>query len=575
MNTTDSASGSVPTNHPIGFWFFFWGEFAERCSYYGMRAILALYMTDRLGVDEGNAGTYMSLFMAACYFSPLLGGWIADNFLGKYWTIVLFSVPYVAGQFLVGIEDKYLVFGSLILLAMGSGVIKPNISTLMGLTYDQQRPGQDQLRTSAFSWFYMSINIGAFLSQITMPWLRTNYSYQTAFLFPAALMALALVIFSMGKRFYAKESITRKVIGDPSAPNPPDSKTITGIPVYTKIVSAEEKAADTQLKLQILGRIGALFLTVMFFWAVFDQSASTWIFFANTYMDCTLFGSPTPPDSIQAFNPLFIVLLVPVSVALFKRFPMKATNKIAIGYLLTAFSMVIMSIAGFMAGKAEPANKITFPEGDLVVPATAMKLSEITNGEVQFGAVKVMATDWAFNADNKKLTFANGIITLANGRVIKVSNGHIGTPPSSVDLIANGILEPLMKSEADLKGVKPEATKTTIVNIDWVKPAERVTVWWQVLAYLILTVAEILISITGLELAFVAAPPTMKSFVTGCWLAVVGLANLVINAPITQLYPLMSPGVYFAMLTGAMVFILLIYAPVASRFNKAMAEPKN
>lgn len=540
-----------------------------------MRAILALYMTDRLGVDKGDAGTYMSLFIAACYFFPLIGGWIADNFLGKYWTIVLFSVPYVAAQFLVGIEDKYLVFISLLLLAMGSGVIKPNISTLMGLTYDQQRPGQDQLRTSAFSWFYMAINIGAFLSQLAMPWLRTNYSYQTAFLFPAALMAIALIIFSMGKRYYAKESITRKVIGDPSAPNPPDTKTITGIPVYTKVVSADEKAADTQLKLQTLGRIGALFLTVMFFWAVFDQSASTWIFFANTYMDCTLFGSPTPPDSIQAFNPLFIVLLIPVSVALFKKYPMKATNKIAIGYLLTGFSMVIMSLAGFMAGKAEPANKIVFPEGELVVPATTLKLSEITNGEVQFGSIKVMATDWAFNADNKKLTFANGIITLTNGRVLKVSNGHTETPSSNVDLLASGMLELLMKSEADLKSVKPEATKATIENIDWVKPAERVSVWWQVFAYLILTVAEILVSVTGLELAFVAAPATMKSFVTACWLAVVFLANLLINAPITQLYPLMSPGVYFAMLAGMMVFILAIYAPVASRFNKAMAEPKN
>ncbi len=575
MKIADTAYGTLPTTHPIGFWFFFWGEFAERCSYYGMRAILALYMTDRLGVDKGDAGTYMSLFIAACYFFPLIGGWIADNFLGKYWTIVLFSVPYVAAQFLVGIEDKYLVFISLLLLAMGSGVIKPNISTLMGLTYDQQRPGQDQLRTSAFSWFYMAINIGAFLSQLAMPWLRTNYSYQTAFLFPAALMAIALIIFSMGKRYYAKESITRKVIGDPSAPNPPDTKTITGIPVYTKVVSADEKAADTQLKLQTLGRIGALFLTVMFFWAVFDQSASTWIFFANTYMDCTLFGSPTPPDSIQAFNPLFIVLLIPVSVALFKKYPMKATNKIAIGYLLTGFSMVIMSLAGFMAGKAEPANKIVFPEGELVVPATTLKLSEITNGEVQFGSIKVMATDWAFNADNKKLTFANGIITLTNGRVLKVSNGHTETPSSNVDLLASGMLELLMKSEADLKSVKPEATKATIENIDWVKPAERVSVWWQVFAYLILTVAEILVSVTGLELAFVAAPATMKSFVTACWLAVVFLANLLINAPITQLYPLMSPGVYFAMLAGMMVFILAIYAPVASRFNKAMAEPKN
>ncbi|WP_246173714.1 peptide MFS transporter [Limnoglobus roseus] len=564
----------APTNHPIGFWFFFWGEFAERCSYYGMRAILALYMTEKLGVDKSDAGTYMSLFIAACYFFPLIGGWVADNFLGKYWTIVLFSVPYVAAQFLVGIEDKALVFGSLLLLAMGSGVIKPNISTLMGLTYDQQRPGQDQLRTSAFSWFYMAINIGAFLSQVAMPYLRTTYSYQTAFLFPAGLMSLALMIFAAGKRFYATESITRKVVGDPNSPPPADTRTVTGIPVHTKLVTPEEKAADTKLKLQTLGRIGALFLTVMFFWAIFDQSASTWIFFANTYMDCTLFGTKTPPDSIQAFNPLFIVALVPLSVMLFKAFPVKATSKIALGFLLTGVSMAIMSLAGFMAGQATKANKITFPEGELVLPHSAATLSDVKSGEVAFGGVKITATDWAYNTDKKKLEFTNGIVTLTDGRVVKVSGGHTGTPPAAAELSAGGVLEPLMKSADELKDVKSDAAKAAVEEIDWVKPAERVTVWWQVFAYLILTVAEILVSITGLELAFVAAPPTMKSFVTACWLAVVFLANLLINAPITRLYPTMSPGVYFAMLGGAMLLILTIYAPIAGRFNRLMAEAK-
>ncbi len=562
-----------PTGHPTGFWFFFWGEFAERCSYYGMRAILALYMTERLGVDKGDAGTFMSLFIAACYFFPLIGGWIADNFLGKYWTIVLFSVPYVAAQFFVGIENKYLVFGALVLLAMGSGVIKPNISTLMGLTYDQQRPGQDQLRTSAFSWFYMAINIGAFLSQVSMPFLRTNYGYQIAFLFPAGLMALALMIFAAGKRYYARESITRKVVGDPSTA-PTEGRTVTGLPVYTKFVSPEEKAADTKLKLQTLGKIGALFLTVMFFWAIFDQSASTWIFFANTYMDCTLFGVPTPPDAIQAFNPLFIVLLVPVSVALFKAYPVKATTKIAIGYVLTALSMVIMSLSGFMSGTAEKQLKVTFPEGSLVVPKGNVKLDEVKSGEVSLGDLKIQATDWNFNKDNKKLEFANGGIAFAKNLSIKINGGHVEAVPKPEDLSAGGVLEPLMKYGDELKDVKPESAKVTIEEIDWVKPADRISVWWQVFAYLILTIAEILVSITGLELAFVAAPATMKSFVTACWLAVVFLANLLINAPITQLYPMMPPGIYFAMLGGAMLAILAIYAPIASRFNRMMAEQK-
>src|ERR1700757_4844311 len=92
-------------NHPAGFWFIFWGEFAERCSYYGMRAILAVYMAEQLGLGRANAGPYMSFFIAACYFLPLVGGYLADNFFGKYWTIVGFSLPYILGHVILGIES--------------------------------------------------------------------------------------------------------------------------------------------------------------------------------------------------------------------------------------------------------------------------------------------------------------------------------------------------------------------------------------------------------------------------------------------------------------------------------------
>ena len=564
MSSSAAATAQVAnSSHPIGFWFFFWGEFAERCSYYGMRAILSLYMIERLGIDKGDAGTYMSLFIAACYFFPLIGGWIADNFLGKYWTIVLFSLPYVLAQFVVGIENKWIVIGSLLLLAMGSGVIKPNISTLMGLTYDQQRPGQTQLRTSAFSWFYMAINIGAVLAQSVMPALRDRFGYQTAFVFPAVLMAIALVIFAIGKRFYAQESIVRKTIGDPSRA-PIESRTVTGIPVKTMFVSPEVKAEDSKLKLETLSKIGALFVTVMFFWSIFDQSASTWIFFADTYMNCNLFGYQTRADAIQAFNPLFIVLLVPVSVWFFKKFPLKATTKIALGYVLTGLSMVIMALAGFLAGESTKALKLTFPEGSVVVPNSTQKLDNPGN-EFTIGDIAIRSSDFQFNPANKKLEFKNGEISLPNAKTLSVADGHVGSLQND-----SAFLEflPVAKPQ----DVKKDSATVTVEGIDWVKPNERVSVWWQIFAYLILTVAEILISITGLELAFVAAPESMKSFVTACWLCVVFLANLLINAPVTRLYTQMSPEIYFAMLAAVMALILVIYLPIAKRFDQMMAR---
>jgi len=603
---TDDAK-PVPTGHPTGFWFFFWGEFAERCSYYGMRAILALYMTERLGVDKSDAGTFMSFFIAACYFFPLIGGYIADNYFGKYWTIVGFSIPYVVAQYLVGIEDRYVVFGALALLAMGSGVIKPNISTLMGLTYDQQRPGQTQLRTSAFNWFYMAINIGAALSQFAMPWLRTNYGYQKAFLFPAALMALALFIFALGKRFYAKEVIERMIVGDKA---PPEGKTITGLPVRYKAVTAEQKEAERALKRTTLMRIGSVFLLVMFFWAIFDQAASTWIFFADTYMDCTLFGFPVSADAIQAFNPVFIVMMVPISVWLFKTldqrgWKVKATQKMTLGFMFTAVAMIIMSLAGFLAGQKQTALKLTMKEGEVILPVSELNLAKVpaNNGAARVeltGSIVLTVNDWVFNENNKKATFTDGVIQFTNGQGLSLVRGRVDfeksrsllgdakifNPPGALEThlkpgdyrLGSGRLTvgpdnqlTIKEKEETPAATDAEAPKVVLEIVDWVKPAERVTVWWQVLAYLILTVAEILISVTGLELAFVAAPQSMKSFVTACWLAVVFLANLLINAPITRLYPHMTPGMYFAGLALAMGVVTVVFLPVAARFNRGMA----
>ena len=110
-----------------------------------MRALLPLYLTTQLKFPDEKMNEWYYSFNMACYFLPLLGGFLADRFLGKYWTIVGFSVPYVIGQLLIGDQTETSVMIALALCAMGSGVIKPNISALLGLTYDQQRPGIERL----------------------------------------------------------------------------------------------------------------------------------------------------------------------------------------------------------------------------------------------------------------------------------------------------------------------------------------------------------------------------------------------------------------------------------------------
>jgi hypothetical protein len=295
-------------------------------------------------LDEHAIAIY-SYFKAACYFLPLLGGFLADRYFGKYWTIVGFSLPYVLGHFVLGIETEPALFLALVLLACGSGVIKPNISTLMGKTYDQKRPGQKALLTSAFLWFYFSINVGATLSLYALPQLRDHmvnshlapyqlkeetstaadgtkvtvyqasvdgvrkeitkeeaarlklearsYAYPLAFQIPAWLMVAALGAFALGKRFYAVEAIDRN-----HAPTP------------------EERMQ----RWQVLTRLFGIFGLLIFFWVAYEQNDNLWTFFARDHIAQKVVDASTgkeidtcvlrlgswekefPPDGFQFIN---------------------------------------------------------------------------------------------------------------------------------------------------------------------------------------------------------------------------------------------------------------------------------
>lgn len=340
------------TGHPTGFWFFFWGEFAERSSYYGMRAILPLYMTVALGMSDGSAAFWYSAFKMSCYFLPLLGGYLADRYFGKYWTIVGFSIPYVIGQLLIGIVEHFspgfqrnaMLFLTFALLAGGSGVIKPNISALMGMTYDQQRPGNVPLRANAFLWFYFSINVGSTISMLALPIVRNKYGYQVAFLFPAFFMALALAVFALGKRFYATETV---------GPAPPQSP--------------EERREQWQ----VLSRLFGIFGLLVFFWVVYEHNDNLWVFFARDRMDLTAPGwvpewflqevevngakhQQVAPDQFQFINAALILILVPLSTWFWpkvdptgRRFP--HATKMLIGFLFTAAAPASLAAAAFMA----------------------------------------------------------------------------------------------------------------------------------------------------------------------------------------------------------------------------------
>lgn len=312
--------------HPRGFWFVFWGELAERASFYGMRTVLALYLLDVLGFEPAGAASVMTFFLAASYLTPVLGGFIADRFLGRFGTIAAFALPYLAGHLVLGGVPTRTGLGiALVLLALGSGAIKPNTSTLMGMIYEAEK--KTALLGRAFSYFYAAINVGSALTSLGLPVVRERCGYAVAFAVPAAFMAVSFALFVAGRRHYPAEP-----------PRRPPTPT-------------ERAAARASIR-----KLAPLFGLIAVFWFVYDQSASTWIFFARDFADLALWGSVSiTPDQIQGTNPVFILVLTPVFHRLWTWLAARRgtavpdTRKMCYGFWIVVCAMASMAVAGASA----------------------------------------------------------------------------------------------------------------------------------------------------------------------------------------------------------------------------------
>lgn len=553
-------------SHPIGFWFIFWGELAERCSYYGMMAILPRFISEFLGLGDGPSNTWVSIFKAACYFLPLAGGILADQYLGKYRLIVIFSIPYIIGHIVLAGETEFWTIVALALLAMGSGVIKPNISTLMGLTYDQKRPGDDQLRSMAFGMFYMAINIGAMASYFFLPVIRDIYGYSIAFMCPAVLMAISFVLFASGKPFYAVETIQRR----------------------------KSTPAEWAEKMLTFRRIAGLFLVVTFFWAIFDQSHTTWMFFTRDFTDLELFGWRLSTEQVGFINPALIIVFVPLLTVVWvqldaRGWKARATDKMMIGFILTATTMAVMGLAGTLAEQYEnrPTVRASTERAPSLIATPNINLEAVDQSlksgdgrSVTLENLSRLQLLWVpqnvkWNVVERPANPAVGGaagkpgVTIAWGnepseQVLIASDAPVKVEPTSEYSVVASSDSPFTA----VYGVTQESGLKILTGTKRVVPdAGKVSLWWIVLAFVLLTAAEVLISVTGLELAFVVSPLSMKSFVTALWLLTVGIANLFINAPVGRYYAVMDPGRYFFMLTAMMIGVIIAFFIVARRFN--------
>ena len=427
------------TGMPTGIPYIIGNEAAERFSYYGMRAILVVFMTKHLlgpdgelsPMDATEATIWQHNFIKACYAFPLLGAIFCDWLWGKYRTILGLSLFYCVGHAvmtlcdmptLTGVHPLTALWIALALIAVGSGGIKPCVSAHLG---DQFGPSNQRLISRAFGWYYVSINVGAAVSMWLTPLLLEWFGPVVAFWVPGVLMGLATLMFWLGRNEFVHV--------------PPGGSGFF-----------RETFSPTGL-LAVLNLL-PLYALLAVFWSLFDQTTSTWVIQADQ-MDRNLFGWEVSPAQIQAANPVLILLLVPL------------------------FTQVI------------------YPWAERFTDFTALK---------RIGVGLLMA-------------------------------------PASFFIIA------WVQSRLDA--------------------GETPHIVWQLIAYVVITAAEVLVSITALEFSYTQAPPRMKSFVTGVYWLSVYLGNEIVvqvNSMLLAEGESNTNAAYFSGFAWAMAATAAVYLPWAA-----------
>ncbi|KFD55662.1 hypothetical protein M514_03410 [Trichuris suis] len=355
-------------NYPSAIYFILGNEFAERFSFYGMRAVLILYLTTILLLNDSTAKIVYHTFNALAYLFPMVGSILADGFFGRYNVILYVSILYVIGQSLLSVSaitsllqgaSQPMTYVSLLIIAFATGGIKPNVSSLAA---DQFPEHMTRERSLFFSMFYFFINLGSLLSFIITPYLRSQVScdgrescFPLAFGVPAVCMFLALIIFLLGKSFYYKAPAQGAVLVQVC------QCVIYAIRQRFRSTESEDKPAhwldraspkfseELIKNVKTIFGVTLVFLPAVFWTCLYDQTGSAWVLQAS-HMNGAVGGITILPDQLSAANPLLIILLVPlfegfIYPCLTKRgFLSKPLRRMGYGLLLSTIAMAISGV---------------------------------------------------------------------------------------------------------------------------------------------------------------------------------------------------------------------------------------
>ncbi|HEY6660494.1 MAG TPA: peptide MFS transporter [Pyrinomonadaceae bacterium] len=409
MSTSQDAATSVYDRrffgHPAGLSTLFFTEMWERFSYYGMRAILLLYMTKTfaeggLGFDEKYAGIIYATYVSSVWYLPLVGGWLADRIFGARRAVLIGAIIIACGHYSMAINSHLTFYAGLILIACGTGLLKPNISAMVGQLYSES----DKRRDAGFSIFYMGINLGAFLSPIVVGFLAQSQSFRNfiaargldpnsawhwGFAAAGVGMTLGIVQYLLGRRKLAgvgnKPDVSRLPV-ESEATSGIDYVTL-GLAIVGGVIGAGlglyfgEAGVLSALFPCVVGffagyllgttrllngdeikRVLVIFILFLFsilFWMTYEQAGSSLTLFADRLTETTFLGWQYPSSWFQSVPAIFVIIFAPIIGAVWQKLGERqpsSPGKFTIGLFFAGIAFVVIAFAATLAatGRVSP-----------------------------------------------------------------------------------------------------------------------------------------------------------------------------------------------------------------------------
>lgn len=306
--------------HPKGLFVLFFSEMWERFCYYGMRCLLVYYMVKQLMFAQDKASHIYGMYNSAAFFLPFLGGLIADKFLGQRKCVIIGALIMAAGEFTLMFPELF--YPGLALMALGVGLFKPNVSTQVGALYEQG----DHRRDRAFNIFYMGINVGAMLSPFICGTLGETYGWRYGFMAAGFGVLLGLLVYVIGQKYLAPDLIMQRAERKKNNQEEPAKPAPLTKEDYTKILA-----------------LGVVCLLIIVFWGAYEQQGNTQALWVDSNTDRFIFGWEMPATWFQNFNPIMILVFIPLITWFWSRQDKKGKEPSSIGKMAIACFLIGVS----------------------------------------------------------------------------------------------------------------------------------------------------------------------------------------------------------------------------------------